>query len=320
MMTRFKRKTGKLKGKLKIVSAVFLAGVLLMLMTGCQDSETGEGEPKQEEQDQVQVVTSFSVIGDLIEEIGGDHVEVDYIVPLGEEPEEYEPSPSDFETVSDAEVFFINGYNIETWLEQVTENVTDVDIVPTAKEGPTIPLEGTDIPDPHLWLNPYHVKDYYVPKITDTLSELDPENEDYYQERAHEYAQELEELHEYISDQVSHVPEDHRIIITSENAFKYFGEEYEFKTDGIWEINSHEEGTPQQISRIIDLVQDSQVPAIFVESTIDPRYIENISEEAGVEIGGEVYTDGIGEEGSKADSYIKMMKRNAEVIGESLSE
>ncbi|OWZ85003.1 metal ABC transporter solute-binding protein, Zn/Mn family [Natranaerobius trueperi] len=297
---------------MKVLLTLLLTSILLVT-TGCQ--ETSE----EVDSNELKIVTSLSIIADMTEEIAGDKAEVNYIVPLGEEPEEYEPTPSDFQEISDADVFFINGYNIEAWLEQVTENVTDVDVIPIAEEGPKIPLEGTDdIPDPHLWLNPLHVRDYYVDKIVTTLKELDSENSEYYQEKADEYIEELEELDKYIEEETNKIPEDNRLIITSEHAFKYYGDRYGFDTNGIWELNAHEEGTPQQIANIIDLVNESEVPAVFAESTVDPRYMENISDETGVELAKEVYTDAIGDEETNADSYINMMKESTKVIVENL--
>ncbi len=295
-----------------LILAIMLVSTTFVV--GCQEHGPDE------EEEELQIVASFSVLADIVEEIGGDKVQVDYIVPRGEEPEEYEPSPSDFEYLSDSDVFFINGYNLETWLEQVAENVSDVDVVKTAEEGPAINLDDSDIPDPHLWLNPQLVKDYYMEKIVSTLRDLDPDNTEYYEERAKNYKGELEELHELIKDKTDDIPDDHRLIITSENAFVYFGDEYDFDTDGIWEINAHEEGTPQQISRIIDIVEDTQVPSVFKESTVDPQYMESVSDETGVEVNGEVYTDGIGDEGTGAESYLDMMEINAQIIGEALSD
>ncbi|ACB86353.1 metal ABC transporter solute-binding protein, Zn/Mn family [Natranaerobius thermophilus] len=297
----------------------------MLLLSGCQSSQNEELKDKEEqttgETDSIQVVTSISIIADFVEEIAGNKAEVEYIVPLGEEPEEYEPTPSDFQAISDAEIFFLNGYNIETWLEQVTESVTeDVKVVPTAEEGPTLPLEGTDIPDPHLWLDPILVRDYYVEKITSTLIDVDPNNEEYYQDRAEKYQEQLTKLDEQLSQKLDEIPQENRLIINTENCFKYYGETYDLKTDGIWELNAHEEGTPQQIARIVDKVKNHQVPAVFVESTIDPRYMENVAEETDVEIGKPIYTDALGEEGSKAENYLKMMKHNTELFVEKLSE
>ncbi|UMZ74215.1 metal ABC transporter solute-binding protein, Zn/Mn family [Natranaerofaba carboxydovora] len=274
---------------------------------------------KEEAEGELQIVTSISIIADMTENIVGDRAEVEYIVPIGEEPEEYEPVPSDFQKVSDADVFFVNGYNIETWLEDMVENISDVPIVHVAEDGPTIPLaEGDNIPDPHLWMDVELVQDYYVENILDKVKNLDLDGKDYYFENAEKYLAELEELDEWIKEKVEEVDEENRFIITSENCFKYYGDAYGFETDGIWELNSHEEGTPQQISRIVDIVKDNEVPAVFVETTVNPQYMEMVEDETGVAIAGEVYSDAIGVEGNGADSYIDKMKHNTKTFVEGL--
>ncbi len=294
---------------------VMIAAVGIFALAGCAGVQQVE-----EESEHLQIVTSISIVADITEQIVGERAQVEYLVPLGEEPEEYEPVPSDFQKVSDADAFFINGYNLEVWLTQITGNVADVPVVAAAEEGPTIPLKDSDAPDPHLWLNAEYVRDYYVEKILSTVVELDPDGEDYYRQRADNYAEELTSLHEYITEEAARIPEQKRVIITSENCFKYYAEAYGFESRGIWEINSPEEGTPQQIARIIELVEEREIPAVFRENTISPQYMESISEETGVAIGGVVYSDDLGAEGSGAETLVKMLKHNTDVFVEALTD
>ncbi|MEB1809291.1 MAG: metal ABC transporter substrate-binding protein [Bacillaceae bacterium] len=269
--------------------------------------------------DGLKVTTSFSVLGDIIENIIGDHGSVEYIVPVGEEPHEYEPVPSDFQKVADADVFYVNGLDLEEWLEKIVSNAADTDIVAVSEGVTPIPLVGDDEDDPHAWLSPKNVITY-VENIVNDLIERDPEGESIYRANADAYIGELQELDAWVEEEVAGISEEHRVIIVSENAFKYFGADYGFDTEGVWEINSHEEGTPQQISRLVDLVNDRNVPAVFVESTVDKRYMETISNETGVPIAGEVYTDAIGAAGSGAETYIGMIKHNVSVFVEGLKQ
>ncbi len=272
------------------------------------------------EEDTLEIVASISILADITEQVVGERAEVSYLVPIGEEPEEYEPVPSDFRAVSDADIFFVNGYGLEAWLGQLVENICRTRVVAAAEDGPTIALEGTEEPDPHLWLNPEHVRDYYLPAILAALTETDPDGEGYYRENAEQYSQKLTQLHEYISKETQSIPAGRRVIITSENCFKYYAEAYDFTCLGIWEINAPEEGTPQQIARIVDEIRDREVPAVFIESTIDPRYMESISSETGVPIGGILYSDDLGEEGSGAETYIDMMRHNTDVFVKALTD
>ncbi len=291
---------------------VVLFGSMLLVACGEQTGENGE------EKEGLQVVASFSILGDIVENVAGDRADVDYLVPIGEEPHGYEPVPSDFQKVSDSDVFFVNGLGLEGWLERLAENVGDIHIVPASEGIVVLPIEGQDEDDPHAWLNVKNVI-AYVEMIRDTLSELDPEGANLYAENAEAYIEELEELHTWIETEAGDVPVDDKVIVISENAFKYFGEAYGFKTIGIWELNSHEEGTPGQISRVVDLVQEKELPAIFVETTVDKRFMEAVSRDSGVDIAGEVYTDAVGLEGSGAETYIDMMKHNVTTFVSGLS-
>ncbi|WP_232725682.1 metal ABC transporter substrate-binding protein [Bacillus sp. FJAT-44742] len=319
-----------------------LMGISTVVVTGCGEmdeeagvDETAEEETVEEEQDtdtednneeadgdedEIHVTTSFSVIGDFADNIVGDRGTVEYIVPIGEEPHEYEPVPSDFQKVSDSEVFYVNGLDLEEWLEGLVENVGDVPIVELSEGVDPIALEGDDGHDPHVWLSP-SAASVYVENLVKDLVERDPEGEEEYRENAKAYLEELQDLHEWTEEKVEEVPEDNRIIVLSEDAFKYFGRDYGFETDGIWSINSHEEGTPGQINRIVDLARDEDLPALFLESTINPQYMETVAENSGVEIYEEfVYTDAVGQEGSGAETYIDMMEHNVETIVNGLSQ
>lgn len=312
----------------KFILTIFVITLLIFTVSGCQINSPDPQETEKQDSSElteekssqkIQIVTSISIIADLVEQVVGDYGEIDYIVGLGEEPEEFEPKPSDFQAINDADIFFINGYNLETWLEQVASNVTDTKIVAIAETGDTISLEGTDIPDPHLWLDPIKVKEHYIVDIMKTLVKIDRENEEFYRKSAEDYQQKLIKLDEELREELAEIPDKHRFIVNIENCFKYYGESYGLETYGIWEINAHEEGTPQQFAKIIDLVKDEHIPALFVESTIDPRYMERVAEETGTEIAGKVYTDALGNEESGADNYLDMMRHNTRVITEGLT-
>ncbi|MDQ0257297.1 ABC-type Zn uptake system ZnuABC Zn-binding protein ZnuA [Evansella vedderi] len=292
--------------------------VLSLLLAACGSDETAQEQDGEAGGDGLTITTSFSVLGDIVAQVIGDRGSVEYIVPVGEEPHEYEPVPSDFQKVSDADVFYVNGLDLEEWLEKIVENVTDTEIITLSNGVTAIPLEDDDEDDPHAWLSPKNVI-IYVENLLEDLIERDPEGEDIYTANAEAFISELNELDAWIEEQVQQIPEEHRVIVVSENAFKYFGADYGFLTEGIWEINSHEEGTPQQFARLAELVRERNVPGLFVETTVDNRYMETVSNESGVPIVGEVYTDAIGEAGSGADTYIGMMRHNVQVFVDGLS-
>ncbi|GAE26440.1 manganese ABC transporter [Halalkalibacter wakoensis JCM 9140] len=292
----------------KKLALFFTALLTAFVVVACGGEEERSNE-------QLKVVTSFSIIADLAGEVAGDRAEVDYLVPIGEEPHEYETVPSDFQKVSDADVFYVNGFGLEEWLERLVENTGDVSIV-TVSDGITpLPIAGEEGEDPHAWLDVMNVITY-VENIRDDLIERDLEGAEEYEANAAAYINELEELHLWIQSEVEVL--ENPSIAVSENAFQYFGEQYGFNTYGVWELNSHEEGTPGQISRLVDIIQDENIPAVFVETTVDKRYMETVANDAGVDIAGEVYTDAVGLDGSGAETYIKMMEHNVTTFVEGL--
>lgn len=287
------------------------------------NEETNDEEDNNEEADadgDLHVTASFSVLADIVEQVGGDRVTVDYIVPRGEEPEEHEPTPSDFEAVTDSEAFFINGMGLESWLESMMENVADTPSVELSDGVEGIPLEDSDAYDPHAWLNPENVSTY-VDNLVEELTSLDPEGEEAYQENAEAFKEELTELDSWIEETLADVPEENRFLTISEDALVYFGERYDFETAGIWELNAHEEGTPQQISSLVDHLTEQEVPYVFIESTVNPNYMETVSDNSGVPIYEEMlYTDAIGEDDTGILTYIDMMEHNVEAFADALGE
>ncbi len=286
---------------------IFLAILLVasLVMAGCGQKNTQE----KAEDGLLQIVTSTSIIADVTANILGDRGRVEYLVPLGESPEDYELIPSQFQKVSNADLLLLNGLGLEEMIERGLRNVTGTPVVHVAEGVTTIPLVGEDVPDPHAWLDVSNMK-IYVDNILQALIEVDPAGEEIFKKNASSYLEELKKLDYWIREQVKLIPENNRIIVISENALKYYGAAYGFQTEGIWELNSHEEGTPQQIARVVDLVNINQLPGIFVETTVDSRFMETISRETGVPIAGTIYTDALGDSASGADTYINLMKYN----------
>ena len=267
----------------------------------------------------LKIVTSISILADIAENIIGTHGTVHYIVPIGENPEDYNLMPSEFHQASNADVVFINGLGLESMIERSLRNVTSTKIVHLTDGINTIPLTVGNVPDPHAWFDVQRVI-MYTNNILAALVEIDPAGSKEYQQNVDAYTARLLELDDWIRQEVESIPEQNRVIVISENAMKYFGEAYGFRTEGIWELNAHEEGTPQQISRVVEMVVNEKVPALFVETTVDKRYMKIIARETGVPIAGKLYTDALGPHGSGADTYIDMMMHNVNIISKGLSK
>ncbi|MGF7186510.1 iron/zinc/copper transport system substrate-binding protein [Desulfitispora alkaliphila] len=308
----------KKKGALFTLCIVLI--FTLVVAAGCGQDSVEQDASEGNENEGLNIVTSLSILSDLVENILGDRGTVEFLIPIGEEPEDYELLPSDMQKISDADLFILNGFHLEEGIEANIGNVSDTKIIHAIDGVTPIPLVGEDTPDPHAWLDIQLIADYYVENILTALIELDPEGEEHYRENAAAYKVELQKLDAWIKEQVQQIPEKNRIIVISENAMKYYGEAYGFHTEGIWELNSHEEGTPQQISRIVELAIEKELPALFVETTVDSRYMNTVSNEADIPIAGELYTDAVGLPGSGAETYIDMMKHNTDTLLKGLSK
>jgi iron/zinc/copper transport system substrate-binding protein len=297
----------------KLGSTILLAAALLI--SGCSSEKSNN--------EKVEVVATYSIIYDLVKNVGGDKVEIHSLVPIGANPHEYDPLPEDVMKATDADAVFYNGLNLEegnSWFEKLMKSADksgeDAPVFRVSEGVEPIHLESKGLEkqmDPHAWLD---IKNgiKYVENIRDALSEVDPDNKDYYKKNADSYIKELNALHEKTIAELEKIPKEKRILITSEGAFKYFGNAYNIDTGYIWEINSDSQGSPQQIKNVVDYIGQTKVPGLFVETSVDPRSMETVSKETGIPIKGTVFTDSLGKKGEDGDTYIEMMKWNTESI------
>jgi manganese transport system substrate-binding protein len=301
---------------LKKIAGMCLSGlILLAAATGCSTEK--------EKSDKVEVVATYSIIYDLVKNVGGDKVEVHSMVPIGANPHEYDPLPEDVKKMTDADVVFYNGLNLEegnSWFEKLLQTSDkdgkDAPVYRVSERVEPIHLESKGLekePDPHAWLNIQNGI-IYVENIRDALMKEDPDHKEYYEKNAEAYITELRKLHDETLTELSSIPEEQRILITSEGAFKYFGEAYQMDTAYIWEINSENQGTPQQIKDLVDFINQGTVPALFVETSVDPRSMETVAKETGVPIKGKVFTDSLGKPGDDGDTYKGMMEWNTKTV------
>ncbi|MBK1652481.1 zinc ABC transporter substrate-binding protein [Halorhodospira halochloris] len=273
----------------------------------------------------IKAVASFTILADLVTAVGGDRVEVVSLAPVGAEVHEWELRPRNFRDLERAEVFFYNGYGLEQWIRQVRATVGgDVDLIAVAEKSgyPTKPIRIGELegePDPHMWMDPRAVE-RYIEVIYQTLAELDPDGEELYRDRADEYQAELKELYADLEEKLATIEEERRILITSEAAFPYFAHAYDFRHDGIWGSNAEEEGSPRQMMRVVDLVNEWRPGAIFWESTISDRYVRSVASDTGVAVAGPLYVDSLGEPDGVAGHYLSMMRHNANVIVAALGD
>ncbi|MCY7224886.1 metal ABC transporter substrate-binding protein [Abiotrophia defectiva] len=277
----------------------------------------------------LKVVATNSIIADITKNIAGDKIDLHSIVPVGQDPHEYEPLPDDIKKTTQADLIFYNGINLETggnaWFTKLVENakrVENKDYFAVSEGVEVIHLEGegeTGKEDPHAWLNLENGV-IYAKNIAKHLIEKDPSNKDFYQKNLDDYVAKLEALDKEAKTKFDAIPEEKKMIVTSEGCFKYFSKAYNVPSAYIWEINTEEEGTPDQIRDLVKKLKGSKVSALFVESSVDDRPMKTISSETGIPIYAKIFTDSIAEEGQDGDSYYSMMKYNLDKISEGLAK
>ncbi|OZQ79838.1 metal ABC transporter substrate-binding protein [Paenibacillus odorifer] len=295
--------------------------MFIVLLTAC--SKVSEGDA---DHDKLQIVATYSIIADMTENIVGEKAEVYSMVPIGTDPHMYDPLPKDTSKVSSADLVFYNGLNLETgkgWFQDLLDvtNKKDVAFAVSDEVSPMYLTEKgkeTQV-DPHAWLDIQNsIK--YVDIITKRVIEKDPDNKEFYLNNQSEYVKKLNELDQYAKEAVEKIPQEKRILVTSEGAFKYFSKAYGFESAFIWEINTDSQGTPEQMKNIIKIIDENQVPALFLETSVNPKTMETIANETGVPIHSKIFTDSLAKKGEEGDTYIKMIKWNIDKVIEGLSQ
>ena len=310
---------------------LLVAALVVLGIAGCATGKENSSQTTSAtaESKKLQVVTTNSIIYDMTKNIAGDLVDLHSIVPVGQDPHEYEPLPEDVQKVQKADLIFYNGINLENggnaWFTKMVKNAkkeANKDYFAVSDGVQVIYLEGQNEAgkeDPHAWLN-IENGIIYAKNIAKQLIAKDPKNKEAYEKNLKAYVEKLEALDKDAKARIAKIPEEKRLIVTSEGCFKYFSKAYDIPSAYIWEINTEEEGTPEQISKLVRQLRESKVPSLFVESSVDDRPMKTVSQETGKPIHSTIFTDSIAEEGKDGDSYYSMMKWNLDKIIEGLSK
>lgn len=271
--------------------------------------------------EKIQVVTTNSILEDMVHNVGQDRIELYSIVKRGTDPHEYEPQPTDVSASADADVIFHNGLNLETggngWftkLVQTSHKKFGREVFSASEDVEAKHLTtNKDEEDPHAWLDLENgIK--YVRTIANVLKQKDPKNASFYQDNADNYIAKLEKLHQQAQSKYLQIPEKQRLLVTSEGAFKYFSEAYHVTPAYIWEINTEAQGTPEQMKAVLSKIKDSDVKHLFVESSVSPKSMDKVAKESGLEIYSKIFTDSLAKKGTDGDTYYSMMKWNIDHI------
>lgn len=269
----------------------------------------------------LRVVTTNSILEDMVHNVGKDRIDLYSIVSRGTDPHEYEPRPNDIKAATEADVVFHNGLNLETggngWFKKLmtTANKQDGRDVFAASAGVKAKHLSTNQNevDPHAWLD-LNNGAQYVRSITRALRQKDSQNAAYYQKNADAYIAKLEALHQRAQAQFADIPEAARLLVTSEGAFKYFGAAYHVTPAYIWEINTEAQGTPEQMQAVLARIQAAKPKAVFVESSVSPKSMNKVAKETSLPIHAKLFTDSLAEAGTTGDTYYGMMQWNLDQI------
>ncbi|MET0990484.1 MAG: metal ABC transporter substrate-binding protein [Glaciihabitans sp.] len=293
-----------------VLTAALAAGVV-----GC----SAEPGARADDAGQPVVLTTFTVIADMVRAVAGDEVRVESITKVGAEIHGYEPTPSDLRAAESADLILDNGLGLERWFEGFVDR-TDVPHAVLSDGIETINIRTGDYegqPNPHAWMSPI-AGQQYVDNIAAALGDLVPESEDLFLENAAAYKVQLQQLADELRAATQALPEAQRVLVSCEGAFSYLARDVGLDEGYLWPVNSDSQGTPQQIKAAIELVRERDVPAVFCESTVSAESMEQVARESDTDFGGSLFVDSLSEEGGPVPSYLDLLRYDVDLIVEAL--
>jgi manganese transport system substrate-binding protein len=264
------------------------------------------------------VLATFTVLADMVAQVGGPHVEVTSITGPGMNVHGYEPTPDDLRRAAGADLMVANGLGLEAWLTGLVEPLGIPTVILTEGIEP-LPIVGTTVEtgglphNPHAWMSPRAGRQY-VAAIAAALAEHDPANAADYAARADAYAAELAEVEAELTERLRALPQDRRVLVTCEGAFSYLAADVGLDEAFLWPVNSERQGTPRQVARVITTVRERDVPAVFCEWTVSATAQRQVARETGARFGGELYVDSLTGPDGPAPTYLDMLRYDAELI------
>lgn len=293
------------------LAKAFVAGFAMLLATGTVYAA-----------EKFKAVTTFTVIADIARNVAGDAATVESITKPGAEIHEYQPTPGDLIKAQGADLVLWNGLNLELWFEKFFSRLKNVPsavvsdgVVPMGiTEGPY-----SGKPNPHAWMSPTSAL-IYVDNIRDAFVKYDPGNAEAYKANAEKYKAEIKATIDPIRAEFTAIPADKRWLVTSEGAFSYLARDFDLKELYLWPINADQQGTPQQVRKVIDAVRANNITAVFSESTVSAAPAEQVARETGAKYGGVLYVDTLSEADGPVPTYIDLLKVTSDTIAKGLKQ
>jgi zinc/manganese transport system substrate-binding protein len=279
-----------------------------------------------EAQDKLKVVATFSIVGDIVKNVGGDRVDVDMLVGPNGDAHVYSPTPADARKLADAKLIVVNGLGYEGWLERLVKaSGGKVPVVVAAKAVKPRRAAGghghnhghSHGSDPHAWQSVGNVK-LYAAAIRDGLAAADPAGKAAYEANTQAYLDKLDELEREVREAVARIPASRRKVITTHDAFAYFTDAYGLEFIAPQGVSTESEASARDVARIIAQIKRQKIPAIFVENVSDPRLLKRIADETGARIGGTLYSDALTDQKGPAPTYIDLIRHNIRTLSAAL--
>ncbi len=278
----------------------------------------------------VDVVASFSILGDITQRVGGERIKVHTLVGRNADAHVYQPTPTDAKTLAKARLVVVNGLGFEGWIDRLIKSSGYRDSVTTASSGIRTLARGESgdehdhhdhagPSDPHAWQDLANAA-RYVDNIRNALIDIDPEGRSTYQANADQFRQEIAALDAEVRQNFKKIPKDRLKVVTTHDAFAYFGQAYGISFIAPVGVNTDAEPSAADIGRIIKQIRREKIPAVFMESISDSRLLERIRQESGARIGGTLYSDALSKTDGPAATYLEMMRHNARTLLEALNE
>jgi manganese/zinc/iron transport system substrate-binding protein len=301
-----------------LIIMLFSVGLLISACAGPADSAGQDLGARK-----IQVVATTGMIGDIVENVGGERVEVTGLMGPGIDPHVYKATAGDVQAMEQADVIFYNGLHLEAAMAGVLERMQDRRTVVAVTDGIDrsvliAPEQFEGAYDPHVWFD-VTLWMQAVQTVYNTLSEMDPGSADLYRENAEAYLEELSQLHAYVQEQAGRVTAEKRVIITAHDAFNYFGRAYGFEVRGLQGISTATEASTGDVQQLANFIVEREIPAIFIESSVSERNVQAVqaavrAQGFEVKIGGELFSDAMGNPGTPEGTYIGMVRHNVDTV------
>ena len=292
--------------------------VLSLISSGC----TQKSSTDQLIKDKPEVLTTFTVLADLARNVAGDRLKVRSIVKPGSEIHGYQPTPSDIEQASSADLIIENGLGLELWARKFTASAGDIPTI-TLSDGMEPLLIAEDAyagkPNPHAWMSPQRTM-AYVDQLEQAFVQLDPAGADQFKANAVAYKQSLQRLDQELRSSLETIPTERRVLVSCEGAFTYLTSDYGLEEAYLWPVNAESQVTPKRMARLIETVRSRKIPAVFCESTVSDKAQKQVAAESGARFGGTFYVDSLSKADGPAPTLLKLQRHNVALLINGLAD